>query len=81
MAGGGVCICVCMFVRCPVTPKVELKALSFCFHKRPIRHLTLLIEALDLQFSYANYFNNLKIAVPTSAFSFSCIPGLDGEGT
>lgn len=31
--------------------------LSVCFHVHLVRHLTLLlIEALDLQFSYANYF-------------------------
>lgn len=81
-----VCVraCACMpvhFVCCLVTPKVELKEHSFlCFHKHSVRHLTLLIEALDLQYSYANYFYNLKIAVPTSAFSVRCIPVVDGEG-
>lgn len=58
-----VCLCLCVRVCacCSLTPKVELKELAFCFHKHPVKHLTLLlIEALDLQFSYANYFNNLK---------------------
>lgn len=69
--GYGWCVCVCVCVSmclcvrvcacCSLTPKVELKELAFCFHKHPVKHLTLLlIEALDLQFSYANYFNNLK---------------------
>lgn len=80
-----VCVCtrMCAFVCCLVAPKVELNgAFTLCFHRYPIRHLTLLlIEALDLQFSYANYFNNFKIAVPTSAFSSRCIPRMDAEGT
>lgn len=73
MADGGVHVQVCVFVRCPVTPRMGLKALFFCFHKHPVRLLTLLlIEALDLQLSYANYFSDLKLAPPASAFSFRC---------
>lgn len=73
-------VCSCVFLCCPRTPKMELRSF-LCFHKHSVRHLTLLlIEALDLQFSYANYFNNLKIAVPTSAFSFRCFPRMGGEG-
>lgn len=68
MADGGVHVRVGVFVRCPVTPRVGLKALFFCFHKHPVRLLTLLlIEALDLQLSYANYCSNLKLAPPASA--------------
>lgn len=65
MADGDVHVRVHVCTRCPVTPRVGLKALFFCFHKHPVRLLTLLlIEALDLQFSYANYFSNLKLAIP-----------------
>lgn len=72
-------VCVCARARYPVTPRVGLKALFFSFHKHPVRLLTLLlIEALDLQFSYANYFSNLKQHF-TSALSDA--PGAGGEWT
>lgn len=62
------CACVCVHA-CALfsyTKSGTSGACFLCFHKHPVRHLTLLfIEALDLQFSYANYFNNLKTAVPT----------------
>lgn len=57
------------------TPKVEGKELSSCFHKHPVKYLTLLlIEALDLQFSYADYFSDLKISSSYQCFLLQMHP-------
>lgn len=70
------CLCACVCALFSYTKSGASGTFFLCFHKHPVRLSTLLlIEALDLQLSYANYFNNLKIAVPTSA------PSLDGEWT